>query len=69
MVNKQITKEVTISEDLFSDLVIQVGILKEIYDKITVSHDMNAFQKKVLLKNKANNIEILTEVEKVCKTL
>ncbi len=63
------SKDVIISEELFSDLVIQVGTLKEIYDKIAVNAGMNAFQKKVLLKNKEKNMEILAQLEKVCENL
>lgn len=60
-------KKIIITEELFSELVIQVGILKEIYDKVAITREMNAFQKKVLLKNKEKNIEILKELEILCE--
>ena len=60
-------KTITISVELFSELIIQVGILKETYDKITISKQMNFFQRKVLLKNKQKNNDILKELEKVCE--
>lgn len=58
--------DVTLDEELFSELVIQVGVLKEIYDKIAVTHEMNAFQKRVLLKNKQQNIDVLKKLEIIC---
>jgi len=64
-----INKQVTIDEALFSDLIIQVGTLKEIYTRISADTRMNVFQKKVLLKNKEKNIEILTELEKLCENM
>lgn len=65
----QENKTVTIDEDLFENLIIQVGTLKEIYNKIAVAKSMNLFQKKVLLKNKQKNSEILQELERVCENL
>jgi len=71
MGKKEITKikQITITEELFSDLVIQVGTLKEIYDKIAVTREMNGFQKKVLLQNKEKNSQILRELEEICNKL
>lgn len=59
-------KQITIDEPLFEDLIIQVGILKEIYDKTAVSKNMNLFQKKVLLRNRQKNLDLLKQLEDVC---
>ncbi len=61
--------EVCIPEDLFSELDIQVGTLKEIYNKIEVETRMSAFQKKILLKNKKKNKEVLMELEVICSRM
>ena len=60
---KKKSNDVVIDVELFSELVIQVGTLKEIYDKIAINKDMNVFQKKVLLKNKEKNLDILKQLE------
>lgn len=62
-------KTIILNEELFGDIVIQVGTLKEIYDKIAINKDMNLFQKKVLLKNKEKNLKILKQLERLCETL
>ncbi len=67
--SKEKKTQVTIDEDLFSDMIIQVGILKEIYKQISVDTRMNVFQKKLLLKNKEKNADVLKELEKVCDSM
>ena len=67
--SKEEIKQLTIDENLFSDLIIQVGTLKEIYDKMGVDKNLNVFQKKILLKNKEKNIQVLKELENLCKNL
>ncbi len=62
-----VQKKITLDEDLFSDMVIQVGILKEIYNKIAINPEMNVFQKKVMLRNKQQNIEVLKKIEDICE--
>ena len=59
-------KQIKMSEDLFSEVVMQVAILKEMYDKIEVNREMNILQRKALLKNKKLNKQVLDELEKMC---
>ena len=66
---KKKSNDVVIDVELFSELVIQVGTLKEIYDKIAINKDMNVFQKKVLLKNKEKNLDILKQLEIICENI
>ncbi len=62
-----IQKKIELNDDLFSDMVIQIGILKEIYDKIAINSQMSVFQKKVMLRNKQQNIDVLKKIEKICE--
>lgn len=62
-----IQKKVELNDDLFSDMVIQIGILKEIYDKIAINSEMNVFQKKLMLRNKQQNIDVLKKIEEICE--
>ena len=63
METKQEVKTYTLSEEQFGDMVLQVGILKEMYSKITDHTGMNLFQKKVLTSNKVKNLEVLKDME------
>ena len=56
-------KTYTLSEDQFGDMILQVGILKEMYDKITINREMNLFQRKILTSNKTKNLEVLKDME------
>ncbi len=58
-------KTYQLSEKQFEDVVLQVGILKEMYLKIHEDRNMNLFQRKVLTKNKTQNSEVLMELEEI----
>ena len=62
-------KVICISEELFTDLIVQVGTLKEIQDRIHVNQAIGVFQKKVLLKNQQKTKDVLSELEILCNTL
>ncbi len=56
-------KTYTLSEAQFGDVILQIGILKEMYSKITINREMNLFQKQVLTSNMTKNGEVLKELE------
>ena len=60
-------KTYTLSEAQFEELVIQVGALKQIYDKVKENRNMSLFEKNVLLKNKTSNESMLKELEEIHK--
>lgn len=62
-------KQITLNESLFSDLVVQVAILKEIYDKVESNKQMKFHEKKILLRNQKLNNEIYIKLEELCKDL
>ncbi len=58
-------KDLIIKESLLSDLIVQVAILKEIYDKIEKEKRMPFAQRKILLMNKTKNKELMTTLEEL----
>ncbi len=69
--NKNVTipEVVNIPENLFSDMVIQIFILKETYDKLVINRELNVFQKKILLKNKQQNLDTIKQIELLSEKL
>ena len=65
MGEKQESKTYKLSEKQFEEVVLQVGILNEMYSRIKEDRSMNLFQKKVLLKNKTQNSLVLKELEEI----
>ncbi len=62
-------KVIAVSEDLFTDIIVLVGTLDQIQDRVKVNKQMNVFQKKTLLNNQKKTKEVLLELEKVCNSL
>ncbi len=60
---------IAISEDLFTEVIVLVGTLDQIQDKVVINKQMNVFQKKVLLKNKENTKRVLKDLEILCDSL
>ncbi len=65
IMSNETKKTYILSEKQFGEVVLQVGILKETYAQVQESKNMNLFQKKILLKNKASNDSILKELEEI----
>ena len=65
MEKQEESKTYVLSEKQFGDVILQIGILKEMYDKIVEDRNLNLFQRKVLTSNKKQNATVLLEMEEI----